>query len=94
MAVESANGFQTGLTVFPNAVTINSTGNRNWQFNADGGILGNVGITWGLAAGAKGSITAGGLYTAPSSVSSPSIDQVLATASDGSQAQALVSLSP
>jgi hypothetical protein len=94
MATQSANGFQTGLTVFPSAVAISSSGNRNWLFNAFGGILGGVGITWGLSAASKGTITAGGLYTAPSSVSSPSVDQVLATAIDGSQAQAFVSLFP
>ena len=94
MATQSANGFQTGLGVFPSQVPINSTAARSWLFNAIGGLLGNIGITWGLSAGSKGTITASGLYTAPSSVSSPSVDQVLATAADGSQAQALVYLSP
>ena len=78
----------------PSQISINSTAARSKRFTAIAGILGNVGITWGLKSGSLGTITADGFYTAPSSVSSPSIDQVLATAIDGSQAQALVYLSP
>ena len=91
---QSANGFQTGLTVFPSQISINSTAARTWLFNALAGLLGNVGITWSLSAASKGTITAAGVYTAPSSVSSPSVDQVLATAEDGSQAQAQIYLCP
>ena len=91
---QSANGFQTGLTVFPSQVAVFSSSNRSWLFNALGGLLGGVGITWGVSAASKGSITAGGLYTAPATVTTPSVDQVLATAVDGSQAQALVYLTP
>lgn len=94
MATQSANGFQTGFSVFPSAAAVNSATFRSILFNAFGGLLGGNGVTWGLASGAKGSISASGLYTPPASVSSPSVDQVLATATDGSQAQALVSLSP
>ena len=94
MAVQSANGFQTGLSVFPSQVAMNSATLRSLLFNASGGILGDVGVTWSLSTGAKGTISSAGVYTPPASVSSPSVDQVLATALDGSQAQALVSLSP
>jgi hypothetical protein len=90
----SANGFQTGLSVFPSVATVTSSGIRTIQFSATGGLSGNVGITWGLAAGAKGTITPGGLYSPPASISSVSTDQVLALAVDGSQAQALVTLMP
>lgn len=93
-ATESANGFQTGFSVFPSAAAVDSSTSRNIQFNAKGGLQGGVGVTWGLAAGALGTITAGGLYTPPASISAKSTDQVLATAADGSQAQALVSLVP
>lgn len=91
---QSANGFQTGFTVFPTTAAVSSSGVRPIRFNAVGGVLGGVGVTWGLAAGAKGTISADGLYTPPASVASASIDQVLATAADGSQAQADVSLFP
>lgn len=94
MATESANGFQTGLGVFPSQWAINSSAGRSQRFGASGGLSGNAGITWGLSAASKGTITSDGLYTAPSFVSAPSVDQVLATAADGSQAQALVYLSP
>ena len=93
-AVQSANGYQTGLSVFPTMATVTSSGVRAIPFAAVGGILGNEGITWGLTAGAKGSISSAGVYTPPSSVSAPAVDQILATATDGSQAQALVSLIP
>jgi hypothetical protein len=91
-AVQSANGFQTGLTVFPSQVAMSSSALRPVIFNALGGLLGNDGITWGVSAASKGTISAAGLYTPPTSVTGPSTDQILATATDGSQAQAFVSL--
>ena len=94
MATQEAAGFQTGFGVFPSVLVINSSGNWQQQFNAKAGILGGLGVTWGLSPSSLGSITPSGLYTAPSSVSSPSVDQVLATAASGAQAQALVTLTP
>ena len=91
---QSSNGFQTGLAVIPSAPSINNSNGRTVQFYAQGGLAGNVGITWSMGSPANGSINAAGLYTAPNSVSSATHDQVLATAVDGSQAQAFVNLIP
>lgn len=93
-ATQSANGFQTGLTLFPSQVAMSSSGLRTVRFKGLGGVSGNIGLTFGLAAGAKGTIDSAGLYTPPASVASASTDQVLATAADGSQAQAFISLFP
>jgi hypothetical protein len=90
---QSANGFQTGFAVWPTQWVITPTQARTKHFHAEGGLTGNASLTFAVAGAGKGSIDASGLYTAPSSVSAPAVDQILVTAPDGSQGQALVYLS-
>ena len=90
---QSANGFQTGFNVWPSQWVITPTQARTKRFHAQGGLTGNASLTFAVASGAKGSIDAAGLYTAPASVTAPFVDQILVTAPDGSQGQAFVYLS-
>lgn len=87
----SAPGLQTGFAIWPAIYTIIPTQARSKTFRVRSAPPGTV---FSLGAGAVGSINATtGEYTAPASVSAPTIDTVIATGVDGSQATALVNLS-
>ncbi len=73
---------------------MSSSGLRKVRFKAMGGVTGIAGVTFAMGAGAQGSIAADGVYTPPAFVTAPANDQVLVTAPDGSQAQAVISLFP
>ena len=90
---QAANGFQTGFSLYPSAWRITPTQVRAKRFHCNGGLNGNAGAVFSLGAGAVGSISIDGVYTAPNFVTAPTVDQVLATSPDGSQAQSLVYLS-
>ena len=91
---QAADGFQTGFELFPSVVAMNPTQGRTVLFGLRGGVTPVPGVVFSLGSGAAGTINAAsGLYTGPASVASPRVDQVLATAPDGSQSQGLVYLS-
>ncbi len=89
-------GAATGNSVTVSPTSVSLTGGQTQTFMAAVTGTSNQAVTWSLSAGAPGSISAGGTYTAPPTISNSQIVSVIATsAADGITAgSAQVSLVP
>jgi RHS repeat-associated protein len=81
-------GAENVLAISPTSVSL--FGGQSQQFAATGECTSNV--TWSMPSGSPGTLTAGGLYIAPASVSSPQSVTLTATGQNGSTATATVNL--
>ena len=71
----------TPITVTVSPATASLTQGQTQQFSATVSGASNTGVTWSLASGSAGSISATGLYTAPSTLSGMETVTVIATSS-------------
>ncbi len=74
-------GSSTPITVTVSPASASLTQSQTQQFAANVTGTSNTGVTWSLASGSAGTISASGLYTAPSTISGMETVTVIATSS-------------